>query len=308
VKDSVVLINFISKNLIKHFFLIYIISFANTLQSEIIVLQHYSQPKLNYQLEIFKYMQTAIPTEKLKEVFNIVHSWRTYFDSGSSEFYTTTYQEKINTLSRLLYFKTDFHKLIAEYKELHDSNKPLLNNIGKTFIGLISFVRTGESFNYKTMLKFEEATDETIINAFVESIQTLVLPSFDFNKYINGFADYKAGGLGLDYFSQYEFFKINFNQAPDFLKEWDEEEENEFANSYQHLFNFLNRQLFQNYHENNMDQLYPQMGMAKNVEGLIRKHLPQELFEQLYKNETKRKTVLFNMLKEVIESVYFCKD
>jgi hypothetical protein len=259
--------------------------------------------KLNFK------MKAIIPEDKIETVLNIHYSRRTLFDSGTYQFNKTEYDDKVQTLSRMVYFGVSLHKYIREYKKYYSSPTylPLRNNVGKTLIGIISHIRTGICYNYWVTKPLEDASDREIISALVKEIKEKILPQYDFKKYITGFAEYKSGGKGEDYFRQKAFFKFNFENEPVYLSIRDAEEDLPYHCSYKHLFNFLDWQMFEYLHNNNMEQLYPQMGMARNLENLIKRHFPKEKAKLLYKNERKRKKALLDFVQELIEIVYLYK-
>jgi hypothetical protein len=254
-------------------------------------------------------MMRNLTEEQVREVFKIHRPWRTYFDSGSHQFNQTDYTEKINTLGRLVYFNVDLRKLITDYKSYYSSDRRIVirENVRKTLIGIISYIRKGVSYHYLTIREYENAPERTVITELIKTLKDQVLTSYSFEKYIEGFAAYQCGQDGSDYFRQKDFFKIDFEKPPVFLERRDLEDNLESLFSYKHLYNALNWQLFRYLHENNIDQLYPQMGMAKNLEKLVENHFPDKIREKLIKNDKARKKALLNFVKEIIEIVYLYK-
>jgi hypothetical protein len=164
-------------------------------------------------------IKSTLSLEKTKTLFNIPNSWHTYFDAETQHFNQNSHKEKISNLARMIYFKVDLYDIINEYKLLNRDNNKCNEHIRKTFIGYISFLKTGVTCDYGINIKYQKTEEEEIIKDFVELIKTCILPSFDFNTYKKGYLDFKSGGLGENYFSQKAFFKINLEKELDFMKE-----------------------------------------------------------------------------------------
>jgi lipopolysaccharide biosynthesis regulator YciM len=116
--------------------------------------------------------------EKMRKELNINNSLRTYFDSGSHEFNQTNYQEKIETLARIISSDFDLEKVIKEYKKNYSGEgyKHVYGNVKRTFVFLISFIKTGESIDPETIMNLQSKSEEEVISLFISDVREKVLP------------------------------------------------------------------------------------------------------------------------------------
>jgi hypothetical protein len=196
--------------------------------------------------------------------------------------------------------------VINEYKEHYSENHEVLRTLNNTLARLISYIKTGEANNYSFYHKLEDAGEKDLVESLTTALKQW--NAFTLDNYIKSYLETKAEESSEEYLKYKDFFRIDFDKVPEFMEEREEEEGLEPPYSYKHLFNFLHQQLIPCYISNNSRHLYPQMGMAPNVEALIRKNIPFETYDVILHDSEKRKEALYNLIKETIEVVFLHKD
>jgi hypothetical protein len=242
--------------------------------------------------------------EQIKTRYNIYHSFRTFFDSGSYQFERTTFEEKLNTLARLVYCQLDLHEVIKEYKKHYtaERNSQPRNNLFKTLVNLISYLR----FNVRLDLRVEKECDgkseKELIQILSADLKKHILPNINLDEYIRVVATATKTDEILSH-NQHQYFKINYRRTNEILAERDAEEKVRQERSYIHLNNFYEQILLPAFREGNISQVYPQMGMSPVVEELVRKHFtPNEFHSNLEPQEKSEK--IFPLIKNIFEIVY----
>lgn len=116
-------------------------------------------------------------TQRLVDELKIHNSLRTYFDSGSSQFGRTEYIEKFQTLSTIISHGFDLNEIIEQYKSNYSGSgyQHVYNNVGPTLVGLISYLRTGNTFDLETRYSLENATEEEIVKQLTDEIKEKII-------------------------------------------------------------------------------------------------------------------------------------
>lgn len=116
--------------------------------------------------------------EKMKNELNIHKPLRTYFDAGSHQFNQTNFDEKINTLSRIISTGFDLEKIIKEYKRNYsgDGYKHVYGNVKATLIGFISYIKTGKSIDGEIYLSLDSKSEKEVIQILISDIREMGLP------------------------------------------------------------------------------------------------------------------------------------
>jgi hypothetical protein len=250
-------------------------------------------------------LMNNLSNDRIREVFRIFRSWKTYFDFFSEKFDETNMEEKVNTLSLLVLFDVNLEKLLREYKDYYSEDSSVLGSLNKTLAHLWSYAETGKSGDYAFVSKYETADEKTLLEGLTACLKKSIKYSLD--DYIRSYLRMKKQGDEVDYIQLKKFFKFDLDKMPEFIEERDEEEGLNSFQSYRLLFNFLHRDLIPYYLANDSRNLYPQMGMAMSAEALIRKHIPQETYDLILNDNQKREEVLYKLIKEVIEIVFLHK-
>lgn len=110
--------------------------------------------------------------KKLRKDLGIQRSWRTYFDSGSYEFERTDYEEKVQTLKRIITSGYRLELVLAHYKENYSipGYEHVISNLKRTLIFLISYLRTGESIDAFIIENMIVLPEDTVIEALEKEL------------------------------------------------------------------------------------------------------------------------------------------
>lgn len=135
-------------------------------------------------------------TQKLTDELNIHKPLRTYFDSGSHEFNQTNFDEKIQTLAKIISNGYDLNKVIKQYKSNYslDGYKHVYKNAIPTLQGFISYLNNGNSYDLLTNQALENASDKEVIKLLTETIKEKVLKNQTIENLILSYVDYRFNG------------------------------------------------------------------------------------------------------------------
>jgi|SRR5690554_1391143 len=107
-------------------------------------------------------------TQQMTEELKINNPLRTYFDAGSSEFNRTDFDEKIQTLSRIISNGYDLKNVIKQYKLNYSSDgyKHVYDNAIPTLKMYISYLNNAGTFK-----DLENAQDDEVVEILTELIK-----------------------------------------------------------------------------------------------------------------------------------------
>lgn len=106
-------------------------------------------------------------TQQMVEELHIKNPLRTYFDAGSSQFNRTDFNEKIQTLERVVSSGYDLNKVIQQYKYNFSSDgyKHIHDNAIPTLIKYIRYLD-----NTINLQELEKAADAEVIKLLTDMI------------------------------------------------------------------------------------------------------------------------------------------
>ncbi len=258
-------------------------------------------------------LQLEAPSERLTEVVEQtikVDNWRSLLDSLSHEFKTTTPDEKIGTLAKIVYHGYDLPQLINEYKQDYCSEgyKHILNNLKGSLIHLLSFLISEDIVNYKISKQFDGKTENELVQTLISLLKSKVIPTYSIKNLVASYIDYRHNGKSEDkYKIQSRFFGIDFNDKRienSLIRR--EKAENVLLHTYINLFSFL-QSIFERIGDANIDWL-PEMGMSLLQFRLCKKHVPDMHLQELAYSSEKRKQHLMNFAIDLTEIIYLNKS
>jgi len=256
---------------------------------------------------------TKTITQKLSDELNIHKPLRTYFDSGSHEFNQTNFDEKIQTLAKIISNGYDLNDVIKQYKSNYslDGYKHVYKNAIPTLQGFISYLNNGNSFDLMTYKALENASDKEVIKLLTETIKEKVLKNQTIENLILSYLDYKFKGKPEEYKRLSKFFNIDFEKDNDSqLQNRSEKEKIETMQwNYVQLNHYLKRTLFANIDNNRISDLEPrfEMPMTKGIIHFVNKHYPKSIHKKLEKDSEFRKSKIIGFAKDLIEVLYLKK-
>lgn len=256
---------------------------------------------------------TKTITQKLTDELNIHNPLRTYFDSGSSEFNRTIYDEKIQTLAKIISNGYDLNEVVKQYKLNYNSDgyKHVYKNAIPTLQGFISYLNNGNSFDLLTNQALENASDKEVIKLLTETIKEKVLKNQTIENLILSYVDYKFNGKTEEYKKLSRFFNIDFEKDNDHqLQNRSEKEKIENMQwNYVPLNHYLKRILFANINDNRISDLQPrfEMPMTKGIIHFINKHYPKSIHKKLEEDSDFRKSKIIGFAKDLVEVLYLNK-
>lgn len=251
-------------------------------------------------------------TETVEEHLKI-SDWRIYLDSGSSQYNKTGIQEKLETLASVVYHKYDLAKIIEEYKTDYSlpGYKHIYDNISGTLIEFLSFLKTGNITDYKVKKQFEEESQAKVISEFILLLQEKIIPQFSIEKLVLSYIDYKYNTKAEEYKRQSCFFHIDLGQdnRKQLLNRTKKEKIDPYLWGYVALSSYLHNSLFGDLHENRISDLEPEldMPMTKGIIHFIHKYYPQEIHNELNRDDELRKGKILEFVKDLVEILYFDK-
>lgn len=257
---------------------------------------------------------TKTITQKLTNELNIHKPLRTYFDSGSHEFNQTNFDEKIQTLAKIIFNGYDLNKIIKQYKSNYslEGYKHIYKNAIPTLIGYISYLNNGTSLDILTYKALKNSSDKEVIKVLTEAIEEKILKNQTIENLILSFVDYKFNGRFEEYKRLSRFFNIDFDKDNDNqLQKRSEKEKIETIQwSYVPLNHYLKNILFSNIYDNRISDLDPrfQMPMTKGIIHFINKHYPKSTHDKLNTNSEFRKSKIIGFAKDLVEVLYSNKS
>ena len=116
--------------------------------------------------------------EKMRQELGVHKPLRTYFDAGSHQFNQTNYEEKVNTLARIISAGYDLEMIIEEYKDNYsmDGYQHVRRNLKQTLIGLISYINTGDNIDPENFVSLHSKSEKEVIQLLIKNIREDVLP------------------------------------------------------------------------------------------------------------------------------------
>lgn len=118
-------------------------------------------------------MEKLSEMEKVQNTFSALHSFRTYFDSGSNEFNRVKLEKKAEMIEAIIGRGFDFHQLIKEYKEYYneDGYMHVYDATIPTLIGMNSFIKSGKFIDPYNQRELVNKSDKEVIDALIETVK-----------------------------------------------------------------------------------------------------------------------------------------
>lgn len=257
---------------------------------------------------------TKTITQKLTDELNIHKPLRTYFDSDSHEFNQSNFDEKIQTLAKIISNGYDLNKIIKQYKSNYslDGYKHIYKNVIPTLLSYISYLNNENSFDILTYKALENASDKEVIKLLTETIEDKILKNQTIENLILSFVVYKFNGKVEEYKRLSRFFGIDFEKDNDNqLQNRSEKEKIETIQwSYVPLNHYLKNILFSNINDNRISDLDPrfEMPMTKGIIHFINKHYPKSIHDKLKTNSEFRKSKIIGFAKDLVEVLFYNKS
>lgn len=193
-------------------------------------------------------------------------SRKSLLDSYSHEFSTSTMEDKLIILASLNYFGL-LETFILDYKKDHQEIPHVLRNLKPTLIRFLAKMRFGS----ETMGKvFEGIEVQQLITELQLELAKNIAVNFTFNKLIASSLDENL----QEFKYQNSFFKTNIQD--DILPQIENRdliEEKQQYEKFVHLYNFLHNTLIQNYRNNTFSPQMIDMGMAQEIQNVVKYYL-----------------------------------
>jgi|GEM_PF-1427079 hypothetical protein len=256
---------------------------------------------------------TRTITQKMADDLKIHNPLRTYFDSGSSEFNRTNYDEKIQTLAKIISNGYELNEIVKQYKSNYslDGYKHVYKNVIPTLKGFISYLNNENSYDFFTLQDLKEASDKEVIKLLTETIKEKILKNQTIENLILSYVDYRFNGESEEYKRLSKFFNIDFEKDIDQqLQNRTEKEKLELTLwNYGSLKDYLKNILFVNINDNRISDLDPrfEMPMTKSIIHFVNKHYPKSIHKKLEKDSEFRKSKIIGFAKDLVEVLYLNK-
>ena len=118
-------------------------------------------------------MKKLSEMEKVQNAFSAMHSFRTYFDSGSNEFNRVKLEKKAEMIEAIIGKGFDFHQLIKEYKDYYneDGYMHVYDATIPTLIGMNSFIKSGNFIDPYNQRELVNKSDREVIDALIKTVK-----------------------------------------------------------------------------------------------------------------------------------------
>ena len=252
-------------------------------------------------------------TQQIAEELKLTKPMRTYFDSGSSEFERTDYDEKIRTIGRMISNGYDLKKVIKQYKLNYglDSQKHVFDDAVPTLKGYISYLNSRVIYDSMILKDLETASDDEVIKLLTVMITEKVAKDNTLENLILSYVDYKFNYISEEYHKLSKFFHIDFERDIDSMlqKRAEKEKVESLQGSYGTLNYYLKNTVFGNIYDNRLSDLNPEfvMPMIKGLMYFINKHYPKSIQERLASDAEFRKSKIVSFAKDLVEVLYLNK-
>lgn len=194
--------------------------------------------------------------------------YRSLFDNLSTEFDSSTIQEKLVTLASLNYWNL-LDQTIKDYQKKYEQpkDKYILDKLKPTLQYFISHLRFDKHLPLK---EFETQNLKKTISDLKVELTEKIEKQYSLTTLIESFLN----GNEKAFKNENIFFKIDFQKdLTDKLKERDSKEKKQFQESYTHLYIFLKNNLIPDFKKQNFNGYPIEMGMSYQTEYLVKFYL-----------------------------------